>query len=170
LAALYSAITFDLSTYPFIHLNSLAMKKILLFACTLLIAGSLLANATKVTEKVLKTFKQTFTQAENVVWSDVENTYLVKFTQQGIQTSVKYDEDGNFISSLRYYLSDQLPIDILCKLKKKYADKTIFGVTENVIGDDVNYYVKLEDDKTWTTVKIDNYRNMQVTEKYRKAE
>lgn len=145
------------------------MKKVFLFACTLIIAGSLFANATDVTEKVLKTFRQTFTQAENVVWSDSQNVYMVKFTQQGIQTSVKYDEDGNFISSLRYYLSDQLPIDILCKLKKKYADKTIFGVTENIVGDEVNYYVKLVDEKNWTTIKIDNYRNMQVTEKYKKA-
>ena len=46
------------------------------------------------------------------------------------------------------------------ELKKKYADKTIFGVTENIIGDEVNYYVKLVDEKNWTTVKIDNYRNM----------
>ena len=145
------------------------MKKVFLIACTLIIAGSLFANATDVTEKVLKTFRQTFTQAENVVWSDSQNVYMVKFTQQGIQTSVKYDEDGNFISSLRYYLSDQLPIDILCKLKKKYADKTIFGVTENIVGDEVNYYVKLVDEKNWTTIKIDNYRNMQVTEKYKKA-
>ena len=146
------------------------MKKVFLFACTLIIAGSLFANATDVTEKVLKAFKQTFAQAENVVWSDdSKDVYMVKFTQQGIQTSVKYDEDGNFISSLRYYLSDHLPIDILCKLKKKYADKTIFGVTENIIGDEVNYYVKLVDEKNWTTVKIDKYRNMQVTEKYKKA-
>jgi hypothetical protein len=163
------AIRFDLSTYPFIHSNSLAMKKVLMFACTILLAGSLFANPTAVTEKVLKAFKQTFTQAENVVWSDTQNVYMVKFMQQGIQTSVKYDEDGNFLSSLRYYLSDHLPVDILCKLKKKFADKTIFGVTENIIGDEVNYYVKLEDDKSWTTVKIDNDRNMQITEKYRKA-
>jgi Putative beta-lactamase-inhibitor-like, PepSY-like len=145
------------------------MKKVLLFACTLIIAGSLFANKTDVTEKVLKTFKQTFTQAEDVVWSDNENIYMVKFTQQGIRTSVKFDEEGNFISSLRYYLSDQLPVDIQCKLKKKFPGQEIFGVTENIVGDDVNYYVKLEDEKTWTTVKIDNYRNMQITEKYKKA-
>ena len=104
---LFVAIRFGLSTYPFIHLNSLAMKKVLMFACTLLLAGSLFASPTTVTEKVLKAFRQTFAQAENVVWSDSQNVYMVKFTQQGIHTSVKYDEDGNFISSLRYYLSDQ---------------------------------------------------------------
>jgi hypothetical protein len=145
------------------------MKKVLMLSCTLVIAGSLFANATNVTEKVLRTFKQTFTQAENVVWTENQHIYMVKFTQQGIQTSVQYDEDGNFISSLCYYNSNKLPVDIQCKLKKKFAGKSIFMVTENIIGDEVNYYVKLEDDKSWTTVKIDNYRNMQVTEKYSKA-
>jgi len=124
------------------------MKKVFLFACTVLIAGSLLANTPAVTEKVLKVFNQTFAEAENVVWSDTQNIYMVKFTQQGIHTTVKYDAEGDFISSLRYYLSDQLPVDIQCKLKKKYADKTVFGVTEYIIGDDVNYYVKLEDART----------------------
>jgi hypothetical protein len=144
------------------------MKKVFLFACTVLIAGSLFASTPAVTEKVLKVFNQTFSEAENVVWSDTQDIYMVKFTQQGIHTTVKYDAEGSFISSLRYYLSDLLPVDIKCKLKKKYADKTIFGVTEYIVGDDVNYYVKLEDAGTWVTVKIDNNRNMEVTEKYKK--
>ena len=65
-------------------------------------------------------------------------------------------------------VGDQLPVDIQCKLKKKFADKTIFGVTEFIVGDDVNYFVKMEDAKTWITVKVDNARVIEVTEKYGK--
>ena len=144
------------------------MKKLLVFACVLLIASSSFANK-PVSEKVLKVFKATFTGAENVVWTDAENIYTVKFTQLGINTFVKYDENGNFISSCRYYFADKLPVDIQCKLAKKFAGKTIFGVVEYTIGDEVNYFVKLEDAKTWITVKIDNVRNMDVTEKYQKS-
>ena len=144
------------------------MKKILLFACVLMITGSSFASTPTVSEKALKAFRSTFTDAENVVWTDAANLYIVKFTQQGINTFVKYDEEGNFISSRRYYNSEKLPVDIQCKLKKRYADKTVFGVTEYTIGDEVNYYVKLEDAKSWTTVKIDNSRNMEITEKYQK--
>ena len=149
------------------HLKKPDMKKLVIFACVLLIASSSFANK-PVSEKVLKVFKATFTGAENVVWTDTENIYTVKFTQLGIYTFVAYDKDGNFIGSRRYYLADKLPVDIQCNLKKKFADKTIFGVTEYTIGDEVNYFVKLEDAKTWTTVKIDNARNMDVTEKYQK--
>ncbi|MEP7278973.1 MAG: hypothetical protein ABI813_10045 [Bacteroidota bacterium] len=145
------------------------MKKSILFACVLLITASSFANANNpVSEKALKAFKATFKDAENVVWTDAENIYTVKFVQQGVKTFVKYDEDGNFISSRRYYFADKLPLDIQCTLKKKFASKTVFGVTEYTLGDEVNYYIKLEDATTWETVKIDNARNIEVTEKYKK--
>ena len=144
------------------------MKKVILFACIIMITGSSFASSPKVSEKALKAFNATFKDVENVQWSDAENIYTVKFSQQGISTFVKYDEDGNFISSRRYYGAEQLPVDIRCTLKKKFANKTIFGVTEYTIGDNVNYYVKLEDAKSWITVKVDNMRNFEVTEKYQK--
>jgi hypothetical protein len=143
-------------------------KALLLIACIALVSASSFARSSSTPEKALKAFKSTFTDAENVVWTDAENVFSVKFVQKGINTFVKYDADGNFLSSRRYYYGDQLPVDIQCKLKKKFADKTIFGVTEYTVGDDVNYYVKLEDSKTWTTVKVDNARNIEVTEKYQK--
>ncbi|MFT3932047.1 MAG: hypothetical protein QM726_00410 [Chitinophagaceae bacterium] len=144
------------------------MKKVFLIASALVIAVSSFAANPIVSEKALKAFKATFKDAENVVWTDNSDQYTVKFTQKGISTYVKYDEDGNFVSSRRYYFADQLPVDIQCKLKKKFSDKTIFGVTEFIVGDEINYFVKLEDSKNWTTVRVDNARNMEVTEKYQK--
>ena len=146
------------------------MKKVLLFACSVLLAGSLFAYAPTVTEKVLKVFAETFSDAKNVSWSEVGDFYMVRFTQQGIRTTVNYDTEGNFLSSLRYYGADKLPVDIQCKLKKKYSDKILYGVTEYVLGDDINYFVKLEDKTTWTTVKVYSDRSMQVTEKYHKTD
>jgi len=157
-----------LSAYLIIQLKSKAMKKVILFAAILLITGSSFAYTNITPEKALKAFKATFKDAEDVVWTDAGDIYTVKFSQQGINTFVKYDADGNFISSRRYYAGGQLPVDIQCKLKKKFADKTIFGVTEFIVGDDVNYYVKMEDAKTWVTVKVDSARNIDVTEKYSK--
>ena len=143
------------------------MKKVLMITCALMIAAGSFA-ASPVSEKALKAFKATFTGAENVVWSDAANLYTVKFTQEGVNTFVKYDEEGNFISARRYYNAEKLPVDIQCKLKNKFADKTVFGVTEYTVADETSYYIKLEDAKTWTTVKFDNARNMEVMEKYGK--
>lgn len=143
------------------------MKKVILFACILFVTGSSFAAA-PVSEKALKAFHATFKDAQNVVWSDADNVYTVKFMQQGINTFVRYDEEGNFLSSRRYYQGDKLPVDIQCSLKKKFSNKTIFGVTEYTVDSQVYYYVKMEDAKHWITVKVDNERNMEVTEKYEK--
>ncbi len=150
------------------------MKKVFLFTCAVLFAAASFAHTItpdvkpKISEKAINAFKSTFKDVENVQWSASGDAYLVKFSQQGINTYVTYDEEGNFLSSRRYYNGDQLPVDIQCALKKKYSGRKVYGVTEVTVGTEVNYYVKLEDPKTWITVKVDNARNMEVTEKYQK--
>ena len=110
------------------------MKKVLLFACTLTIAGSLFCQSTSCNRQSIKRFfKQTFSEAQNVVWSDAQDMFMVKFTQLGIRTTVKYDTEGNFLSSLRYYSGEQLPVDIQCKLKK-YSRQNYFWCNRVRIG------------------------------------
>jgi hypothetical protein len=70
---------------------------------------------------------------------------------------------------LRYYTEKNLPVTILCRLQKKYADKTVFGVTEVSTESTVEYFIKLEDATTWTTVRANIDGGMQVVEKYKKA-
>lgn len=131
-------------------------------------AFGLYAKAPVVNDKVLSVFKKTFTEVENVVWSNTRNIFMVNFTQQGIHTIVKYDADGNFLSSLRYYSADRLPVDVQHKLKNEFTGRTIFIVTEYVVGDNVNYYVKMEDATSWITVKVNNSREMLVVEEFNK--
>ena len=45
----------------------------------------------------------------------------------------------------------------------------MFGVTEVTFSNEVVYYVKLQDEKTWITLKIDGVGNAEVVEKYKKA-
>jgi len=104
-----------------------------------------------------------------VRWLESADRYTVNFKENGILTKIDYDKDGNFISSLRYYSEKNLPINILCRLQKKYADKKVFGVTEMTSEGGVEYYIKLEDDENWTTVKSNAEGSLQVVEKYKKA-
>jgi len=122
-----------------------------------------------ISEKMLSSFKQTFPDAEQVRWLESTDRYTVNFKEDGILTKIDYDKDGNFISSLRYYSEKNLPINILCRLQKKYADKKVFGVTEMTSESVVEYYIKLEDQDNWITIKSSADGNMQVVEKYKKA-
>ena len=148
------------------------MKRTLVLICSLLLVASTYAfntTNTTVNEKVLKSFKQTFNTAEQVKWEEFRDYYTVSFVNSGIRSKVNYDKDGNMLSSIRYYSPNMLPLNIIGKLKSQYPAKSLYGVTEITYGDETTYYVKLEDAKNWTTIKIDNNGSCEVYEKYKKA-
>ena len=150
------------------------MKKVILLATSaFLFLSTTFANVDPdredVNEKVLKVFEATFPVVTDVKWKEYTDYYSASFKQNGIQTEVRYDKEGNFISSLRYYKEERLPLSILTQLKKRYSSRTIFGVTELTVGSDVAYFVTLEDEKTWLVIKADQAGNMQVQDKFRKG-
>ena len=122
-----------------------------------------------ISDKLLQAFKQTFPDAQQVKWAELEDKYMVNFKQGEILTKIEYDKEGNFLSSIRYYSEKNLPVNVLVRLQKKYADKKVFGVTEVTADNAVEYYVKLEDANNWITVRSNGDGNMQVVEKYKKA-
>jgi hypothetical protein len=145
-------------------------KSFILSVCLLAMTAGVFASPDySISDKLLKTFKQTFPDAQQVVWSEQGEKYTVNFKQNDILTKVEYDRDGNFVNSLRYYTEKNLPVTILCRLQKKYADKTVFGVTEVSTDSTVEYFIKLEDATSWTTVRANIDGGMQVVEKYKKA-
>ena len=142
-------------------------KTFILFSCFFLLAATTFAYPPN--EKVLKSFQIIVSNPREVKWFDHANYYEVSFIQTDVRSTVKFDLEGNFISSTRYYKEQQLPTSILYKLKKGYAGKHIFGVTELTTNEDVHYYVKLEDDKNWFIIKVNGNGQMELSEKYRKA-
>jgi hypothetical protein len=147
------------------------MKKMIITAISMLMLSmGIFARAVEVNEKVLKSFKESFPSAQQVSWQEYVDTYVVNFTSIGIKERITYDKEGNFISSTRYYYQENLPANIICKIKKNYPTYKVFGVTEVTTESLVQYYVKMEDNANWTTVKSDESGNMEVVEKYKKSE
>ena len=145
------------------------MKKFFAIITTTLLVASAYAFDPNVSEKVLKSFNETFSSAQDIKWEKYESYYTVSFNQAGIQSKVNYDHSGTMLSSLRYYEPKLLPLNIYNRIKKNYSKKEMFGVTEVTFNNDVVYYVKLQDDKSWITLKIDGVGNSEVVEKYKKA-
>ncbi|MBE7174274.1 MAG: hypothetical protein INR73_27115 [Williamsia sp.] len=136
-------------------------------ACLFVLTSSCLADMPN--EKVLKSFQSTFATAKQVKWMEHEDYFDVSFVQADIRSNVRYDKEGNFMNCTRYYTEQQLPVNIACKLKSKYADKTVFGITEVTNPDDITYYVKMFDNKHWYCVKVNSSGQTEIVEKYRKA-
>jgi len=145
------------------------MKKIVIFLCLFAALGAAAANPPEVTEKVLKAFEQTFVKATDVVWHEMENSYEARFKQSEVIVRANYDKEGNLLRTTRYYGEDMLPINILTKLKKKYSGKSVFGVTESAVEDEVTYHITLQDEKNWYIVNSDSWGVMEISKKFKKA-
>lgn len=146
------------------------MKKyfVLLFALFI----SIFAHAyfiKNVDEKLLRSFKETFPNAEQVSWSEMTETYVVNFVESGIRSRITFGKHGEYLGSIRYYGESHLPPFLVFYLKSQFPDKKIFGITEVSTACSIAYYVKMEDPRLWTTIKIDDETNWEYVEKYKKA-
>ncbi len=138
-----------------------------------LLALTLQASANSpvtVNAKLLKAFHDAFPQAKTVDWNESEDFYFVHFQENpSVVTEIEYDHDGNFIESERYYTDlNLLPVHLKWDINKKYPDKKVFGITEVNSDAETSYYVKLEDNKEWLTVKGSAYGIDHVVEKFQK--
>ena len=145
------------------------MKKILFsLACVIFLATT--SNAATPNEKVLKAFKETFATAKEVTWHEYDNVYQANFKQDEVQIRAQYDEEGRLLKTIRYYGETQLMPNIVFKLRKKYAGKEIFGVTETSSEQEVSFVINLKDENNWYIVKSDMFGNLEQTDKFKRAD
>ena len=98
-----------------------------------------------------------------------ENYYEASFKQSEIITRAIYDQmetclEQPVIIHRKIFQSIYLP-----KYKKKYAGKSIYGVTELSMQDEVSYHITLQDEKNWYVVKSDSWGTLELTKKFKKA-
>lgn len=147
------------------------MKKFIYLAVMLTGFSAMASTPPEISEKVLKAFKATFTDAENVTWKELDNNNSqANFKVSEIQVRAMYDNEGNLLETVRYYGERNLPPNILARLKKRYVGKEVFGVTEISSESEIAYHITLKDEKNWYTIKSDPYGNLQQTDKFKRAD
>jgi len=150
-------------------LKSVAMKKFLIVAYFLAVGFSSMAAARNINEKLLQAFRETYPNAVQVNWMEYPETYVVYFAEQGVKATIIFNKDGKFVRSTRYYQEENLPYYLVAAIKEKFPAKKIYSVTEISTASGVDYYIKLEDAKTWMTLKLDSEGNIRVVEKFLKG-
>ena len=145
------------------------MKKLIIFTCLFAALSATASNPPEVSEKVLKAFNETFMKATEVVWYEVQNLYEASFKQSEVISRAIYDQDGNLLRTTRYYSQENLPINILTKLQKRFAGKSVYGITELSTDDEVSYHITMQDEKNWYIIKADNWGGLDLEKKYKKA-
>jgi len=147
------------------------MKRIIYLAFLLTGFVAVAAPApSDINEKVLQAFKQTFTAAQNVTWHEYDGYTQANFDVEKVQVRAQYASDGKLIRTIRYYSEKELLPNIVARLKKKYANKEIAGVTESSSDDEVSFVINLKDATHWYIVKTDVYGNAQHIEKFKRAD
>ena len=145
------------------------MKKYLLIMYLLIAGFSSRSAVSTINEKLIQSFNESYPHAVRVSWLEFPETYAVNFEEAGVKSTIHYNKDGSFLSAIRYYSGEKLPYYLIATLKEKFPGKTIYSVTELSNPYEITYYIKLEDGKTWRTVKVDSDGNMVVIEKFNKA-
>ena len=136
----------------------------------LLVSAAVAFAAPPVTEKVLQKFKASFPAVQEVTWYEGSNYYEAYFEKDNVKYHLFYDKEGRITGSRNYYVGEKLCPFLKAKVAEKYPGKTIFGVTEITTGEERYYVMALEDEKTWTNIRVDAVGQIQVLDKMQKAE
>jgi len=155
------------------------MKKQILIAIAgvFLTSNALMASepvpVTKVSDKVAKSFERSYKSVEDLKWyaEESDGHYIAVFKQEEILVKAKFDDKGKLLTSTRFYNEETLPVEIREKVKKRFPDRTIFGVTEvtDAEKDEVVYYLKMQCEKNWYTVKVSDGGSVSTVQKYKKS-
>ena len=145
------------------------MKKYLFIIYLLVVGLSSNAAVSVINEKLIQSFNESYPHAVRVSWLEYPEAYAVNFEEAGVKSTIHYNKDGSFRNAIRYYSEEKLPYYLIASLKEKFPGKKIYCVTEISNPYEITYYIKLEDAKTWRTVKADSDGNFVVIEKFNKA-
>jgi hypothetical protein len=151
------------------------MKKFVLIFGILVAGLAAGANHNGIDERLIQLFRNKFPQAREVTWHETSNLCIANFKEEGIRVRATYRKNGVLLQFTRSYQEDRLPYYIQYRIKGKFDDKKVFGVIEVVsLPNDndhslIEYYIKLEDNKYWTTIKVDSDGEITVIEKFKKS-
>jgi hypothetical protein len=95
-----------------------------------------------------------YKKPSHITWTELDHDLRVHFYGDNIQVRALYNKQGNVEFIIRYYMEKNLPLYIRNLIKSAYCDFSVFCVTEVNIENKRFYYVKIEDETCWKTIRI----------------
>lgn len=112
------------------------------------------ATTINISTKAVKDFTKNYKNTENAGWFVIKDGYLAEFKKDGIKTTVYYNRKGTWTGNIRSYMEDKMPRNIRHLVKSSYYDYKINYVQEITVDRKIVYLVKIEDDKFFKTIRI----------------
>ncbi len=110
----------------------------------------------RISERVLTSFSNSFPEATNTKWYGVGKMYGVDFIKNEKQHKCLYNLKGHLIYSLSYGSEKDLPRDIRREVKREYID---YNITQAVEAHEDNrnvWIINLEDDDNFISVGVED--------------
>ena len=121
------------------------MKRLLL---TLTIAFSFFSLSSfandNVTPQALKSFRSSFKNATEVIWSVSNNYFKANFALNGQNVSAYYDTEGKMVALTRNISTLQLPLVLQTEIREKYDSYWVSDLFEVANDQGTTYYLTVE--------------------------
>ena len=114
------------------------------FAAMLVTNSLLAAGVPDVNAKALSAFNNQFANATEVEWSAGSDFFKASFLYNNNYVSAYYNSDGDFMATIRYVSSVNLPLLLQSKLKNDYTGYWISDLYEVSKDSGATYYITLE--------------------------
>ena len=121
------------------------------------IKNSDILRLNEVPSKAVRHFNKTYKNVDSLRWSklrDGQGGFGAYFVTDGIPTTVRYDQGGNYECCFREYFEDNLPKMIRHQVKSVYYDFSIRFIKEVNMYDNTVYLITLEDTESWKHVLV----------------
>ncbi|HEX7754899.1 MAG TPA: hypothetical protein VF421_06140 [Niabella sp.] len=147
------------------------MKLFILTAALLFGLNAMATTASPtVNEKVLKTFNEVFTNAQDVQWSTTAEYSEASFSAGSVTSRATFDNNGKLIRTIRYYKENNLPTNVRYEIKNEYKGKEIYGVTEVSTANATTYHVIIRDSKHLYKIVADNNGTITQIAKFKRGD
>ena len=113
------------------------------------------ARKSGVNIKTMANFCRIFADASNMTWTKgKDNIDRVYFETKGKVTRAGFNQKGHFLYSISSYQEEMLPKNILLMVRKNYAGKRIFGITEVNTLNKTLYLIMLDAATSWLHLTV----------------
>lgn len=125
------------------------MKRLFVAASLMfiVIASSAFTPAENIPSAVMLSFKNSFTNATQVVYAEVKDMVRVEFFNESAKQVAYYDHSGSLIVLVKAITPDLLPQSLQKDLQKRFAGYTVTDVQKFENSEQVEYYIFLDGSK-----------------------
>jgi hypothetical protein len=125
-------------------LFSNSMKRI--FFVTMLLVGIVtIATATEekpvIDPRLQQSFRKQFGEVASVVWKQSSTGYTASFSKDNTAWAAVYDENAKWSHTVRILFYQQLPLQVLHSIEKKYMPDDVLSIYEYAFAEGENFYL-----------------------------